>query len=186
MSYPIVMLFYLKEPDCITDAPNDIITRFYGRDQQQILTSLDYYAERARKNEVDMNAQNLVWWSKRKFSNEDIEQIEEWEFYFFTGIIYITNEDKDKPLFEEIKATKDFSIYVPNENIGNFALWRMNMMQRERGGLYKLQNPIEAFMNISFVPENIAKAIMNCDLTPYKEFVEKDIARRAELSKHQI
>lgn len=179
------MLFHLKEPVYELEAPKNIPTRFYGRNQQQILTTLDYYNERLRKDRVDMNASNLVWWLKRNFSKKDIEPIENGEFNFFTGLLYITDEDKDKPLFEEIRATNDFSIYIPKENIGKFLLWRMDIMQKERGGLYKLQNPIEVFMNISFVPKDIARAIMNCDLTNYQEIIEKDNAKRAELSKPQ-
>ncbi|MEK6872430.1 MAG: hypothetical protein AABW90_00275 [Nanoarchaeota archaeon] len=178
------MLFHLKEPDYKIEAPNDIITRFYGRNQQQILTALDYYTERGRKDGVDMKDPNLIWWLKRKFSKEDMEQTEKGEFNFFSGLICITEENKDKSFFDEIKVTNDFSVYISNENIGNFVLWKTNMMQKERGGLYKLQNPIEMFMNISFVPEDIAKAIMNCDLTPYREIIEKDMAKRADLSKH--
>ncbi len=179
------MLFHLKEPVYESEAPKNIPTRFYGRNQQQILTTLDYYNERLRKDRVDMNASNLVWWLKRNFSKKDIEPIENGEFNFFTGLLYITDEDKDKPLFEEIRATNDFNIYIPKENIGKFLLWRMDIMQKERGGLYKLQNPIEVFMNISFVPKDIARAIMNCGLTDYQVIIEKDNAKRSELSKHQ-
>lgn len=177
------MLFHLREPDYKIEAPNDVATRFYGRNPRQIFTALDYYAERVRR-EGNMENPNLVWWLKRRFSVEDIEEVEKGEFNFFTGMICITEENKNKPLFEEIKVRDDFSVYVPEENLGNFVLWRMNMMKRERGGLYKLQNPIDALMNLSFVPEDIAVAIMNCDLTPYIEVIRKEISDRAELSKH--
>jgi hypothetical protein len=177
------MLFHLREPNYKVEAKKDIITRFYGRNPQQILTALGYYFERSKEEGV-MEDPNLVWWLRKKFSEGEIEQVEKGEFNFFTGMISIARENEQKPLFEEIKVSDDFSVYVPEENIGNFALWRTKIMQRKRGGLYKLQNPMEMFMNISFVPEDIAKAVVNCDLTPYTDVVRREIARRAELSKH--
>lgn len=178
------MLFHLKEPDYKTEAPNGFVTRFYGRNPQQILTALDYYSGRMRKEGVDINSPNLVWWLKRKFSTGDIEHVEKGEFYFITGMIYMGDENRKLLFDKELRVSDDFSVHVPGENIGYFALWRMQMMERERGGLYKLRNPIDMFMNISFVPEDIARAIMNFDLTPYRDAIEQDMARRAELSKH--
>ncbi|MBI2629965.1 hypothetical protein HYW76_02595 [Candidatus Pacearchaeota archaeon] len=177
------MLFHLKEPDYEREAPKDITTRFYGRTSEQILTTLDYYAKRTEK-EGNAENPNRVWWLKREFSVKDIEQVKTGEFYFFTGMIYVGEEVKDQKLFEKIRIGEDFNIGVPRENIGNFALWRMYILKEKRAELYKLQNPIPAFMNISFVPEDIAIAIINCDLTPYENAVREDLARRAELSKH--
>lgn len=178
------MLFHLKEPDYQTEAPKDIPTRFYGRNPEQILKCLEYYAQRIINDGVKDNP-NIVWWAKKKFSAEDLEQVDKGKFYFITGMISFAEEDKDKDLFDaEIKVTEDFSVYVPSENIGNFALWRTAMQQRERGGLYKLLSPIELFQNLSFVPEDIALAIRSQDLTPYLDVVKKDMARRAELSQH--
>jgi hypothetical protein len=39
-------------------------------------------------------------------------------------------------------------------------------------------------MNISFVPEDIARDVMNYDLTPYTDAVKRNLEFRAELSRH--
>lgn len=178
------MLFHLNEPDYEKEVQNAIVTRFYGRNSQQILTALDYYEERVRKDGQENNP-NLAWWLKRKFSARDIKQVKKGEFWFITGMISIAEEDQSRDLFDvELKVSDDFSVYVPNENIGYFALWRKDIMEKERGGLYKLQNPTELFMNLSFVPEDIARAIRDFDLTPYRGVVERDMARREKLSRN--
>jgi len=175
------MLFHLKEPDYETEAPNDIPTRFYARNPQHILNTIEYYRKREK---LIGNEPNLLYWLKKRFTLNDIEETKEGLFIFFTGMIYLGDEDKDKPLFEELKITDDFRVDVPEENIGYFALFREQIPRCKREDLYKLQCTSSLFPNQSFVPEDIAKAIMSFDLTPYTGAVQKDMERRREISKH--
>ncbi len=177
------MLFHLKEPDYKKEFQDNVVTRFYGRNPQQILNALDCYLERA-KREGAIKDPNLVWWLKRKYTSQDIEEVEKGFFVFISGMIYMGEEVKDKPLFEPIDITNDFRVFVPEENIGYFSLWRTNILKKEEGELYRLQNPIEFYMNISFVPRDIAEAIMNYDLSRYRSVVEEDIARREKISRN--
>lgn len=178
------MLFHLKEPDYKNQAPNDIVTRIYGRSPEEVLSFLDYYSQKAKKDGLDSNSANLVWWMKRKFSEDNIEEVKKGKFCFVSGMLQIGKEVEDKPLFEEIPVSEDFTIYVPSENVGNFALYRKNIFNTKRGTLYKLRNPIDFFMNLSFVPEDIAQSIYSYDLTKYLQDVHRDIQKKAELSQH--
>ena len=182
MHFNLFMLFHLKEPDYkIIDQPP---TRFYGRTPEQILATLDYYLQRTQKDGIARNNPNLVWWAKRDFGRDDLEEVSKGQFTFFGGMIFFGDATDDEPLFEELKITDEFSVYVPKDNIGTFALWRTRIPQMKRGALYQLRNPIDLFMNTSLVPEDIAHAIMNHDLKPYIEAVKQDIARREQLSRH--
>ena len=177
------MLFHLKEPNYKTEPPSSIPTRFYGREPQQILDVLDYYIKQTNRDNLWGHPQ-LAWWLKKKFSAADIEEVREGTFAYFAGMIHVDEGNKNKNLFEHLRVTDDFIVQVPEENLGYFALWRETIPRLKRAELYKLQNPIEMFMNISFVPEDIAQAIMKFNLTKYTEAVSADMARRAELSKH--
>ncbi len=175
------MLLHLKEPDYQKDAPQDIPARFYARNPQHILNTIRWYKD--RENIVG-DEPNLVWWLRKSFSEKDIEQVERGLFYFFTGMISLAKKDEDKPLFEEIKINDEFKIYVPEENIGHFALYRQNLAGTKRGDLYKLQCNSALFPNISFVPKDIVKDIISHDLRKYANSIKKDIERRRELSQH--
>ncbi|MEK6882951.1 MAG: hypothetical protein AABY22_25225 [Nanoarchaeota archaeon] len=178
------MLFHLKEPNYKTDAPHDPIVRFYGRNPKQIINTIEYYRERVKKDGVDMDRPDLVYWLKRKFSDEDIEHVKKGEFIFFTGMISFAEEDKHKNLFEEIKVSEDFSVYVPEENIGNFSLYRTDLSNSKRGELHKLHCSAVLFKNTSYVPKDIIDSILKYDLTNYKEAIQKDIIKIAKLSRH--
>ena len=176
------MLFHLKEPDYKVEAPNDTKTRIYSRDPEQIIGLVKYYMEREK---LDRSRSDLAWWIKKDPTLDDIEEVERGEFYFFTGMIKIGAEYKDKAVFDqEIKVSPEFSVFVPEENIGNFAWWKTDMEKRKRADLYKLQSPIEMFRNLSFVPEDIAMAVKNCDLTHYLDSMRKEIEERENLSQH--
>lgn len=181
------MLFHLKEPDYktvhrIPQPP----TNFYGRTPEQIFATLEFYLKKIQKDGVPRDHPDLVWWLKRDFTRDDIEEVNKGGFAFVTGMLYLGEEVADEPFYEELKVTDDFTVYVPKENIGHFTLWRMRVSQMKRGELYELRNPIDAFMNTSFVPEDIANAIVAHDLTPYTEAVKQDIARRERLSRGSL
>ena len=183
LSFSNFMLFHLVEPDYKTQAPHDVVTRFYGRSSEQILSALEYYHQRG--NGVDIDKDKLVWWMKKKFTDVDIEEVDNGKFHFVSGMLSMptTEEERKQSLFEELKVADDFSVYVPKENIEMFGIWRGGINDMERGGLYKLQNPIDAFMNLSFVPEDVATAVRTYDLAQHREAIEHSNAKRAELSR---
>ena len=175
------MLFHLKEPKYEGKNSNQIQVRIYGRTPEQIISLLGYYNQREKP---DRNRSDLCWWLKKDFDLIDIEQVEKGEFTFFSGMISFAEEELHKPLFEELKINDEFTIYVPEENILPFVLYKTSIMERKRAELYKLQNPIEMFMNTSFVPRDIAIAIRDYNLDRYSKSVQQELAKREELSKH--
>lgn len=178
------MLFKLREPDYETEAKNDTPTKVYGRTPQEILQTLEYYKIKMSMGGQKREDPNTVFWMKRDFSEKDIEQKKRGRFHFFTGMIKVTEENKSKPLFEELKITEDFTVYVPVENIGYLAVYVRNIPNLKRGPLYKLENPIEAMRNRSFVPEDIAQALMRYDFSRYHEDVMQELEKRKEISQH--
>ena len=107
------VLYHLKEPDYAKEAPQDMRTGIYARNPQHIIDVLQYYNEREKP---DRTNPDLNWWLQKDFTLNDIEQVEKGRVRFIAGMLDFSG-DLNRPLFEKIPITHEFTVYVPEENI---------------------------------------------------------------------
>lgn len=165
------MLFHLKEPN-YEQTPGENPTRIYARAPEHILKLIDHYKTRNNSNSGNVRNGNLSWWVRQSLNSIEIEQVEQGEFIFYSNMVNSGMMFQQKSLFEILQITPDFKIFVPFENIPDFHLFRKQIPSSKRSELFKLANETLPFVNLAFVPADIAKAIMNYDLNSYFEAIK--------------
>lgn len=65
-----------------------------------------------------------------------------------------------------LRVTPDFEVGLPEESLPAFMLRRSHLLDRKREHLYKAHVPHALFGGQYFIPEDIARAIVEYDVTP--------------------
>ena len=154
--------------------------RIYARKGKDIVDLIKYYRERARKDGV-FNDPRLAVWVKKVPTKEDIMKVEKGELFFQAGLVKIPEKDDNRQFYEELKVLPDFSVFVNDESLVYFELFRQRLPQLKRTNLYKIQLDGGLAAGLTFIPEDVMRSIMSYDLFPHLERARKALEEIANL-----
>jgi len=153
-------------------------TFFYARNQQHIIDLIRKYRTE-RLTPEDLKHPDILSWAKKEPELSDII-VETEGFMGFVGSMIDTNKPGD--VFDvRLQVTPDFVVGLPSESLPAFRMWRMNILARKRGELYKAHVNHALFGAQYFIPEDVAQAIASYDLIPEMEKASEAIEKIAEV-----
>jgi len=150
------MALYLLEGQ-----PNER-TFIYAREPQHIISLVNHY--RQKLTPEDKAHPELHSWVKNKPTLDRIVDVKEGGLMFVGSPIAMGG---DGEVFNvRLRVTPDFEVGLPEESLPAFMLWRSNILDRKRESLYKAHVSHAFFGGQYFIPEDIARAIVEFDVTP--------------------
>jgi hypothetical protein len=149
--------------------------RIYARNPKDIRDLIFSYREEAIKN-GDMEDPRLAEWVRKIPSKENIITVEKGELFFQEGMVSVPDKNDKGPFYEELKVAPDFTVFVNDESLPRFRVVRANFPKLKRMELYKIQTG-SMFPNLTFIPEDIMKAITEFNLDSYFEKARENLEK---------
>ncbi len=142
--------------------------QIYARDQQHIISLVEHYRERAKK-QGDLDNAQLDQWVRTVPTLDQIVAVDLGFVNYHAGMINLklSEEDMKKDFFSEyMRVIPDFEFRVSPESVGYFSVQRRLLPSLRRDHLYKLQTS-GALGSLNFIPEDVMNALLAYDLAPH-------------------
>ena len=139
----------------------------YSRERKDIIDLVTFYQQQAISAD---NSLLLAHWVRKTSTLEEIDEVKNGILYFQDGPIYFNKEIDKESFFRKLNVTPDFAVYVNDESFLAFEIFRRMLPQMKRKNLYKVQTGGRGvFASLNFIPQDVAHAIRNYDLTSHLE-----------------
>jgi len=114
-------------------------------------------------------------WLKNIPEEQTIPQVEHGKLYLTPRIDLERNVFK--LLFAELQVCDDFSVFIDPLSIYNFENIRRGFQRLKREDLYKVQIRGPVFEDLTFIPEDVAEAMIKFDIEPLIQTAKSEFSK---------
>jgi len=140
---------------------NTFVFNFFARNPQHLVDLINTYYQQALEDGALNKSAPWV----REVSSDDIAEVIHGDIYLTMGAIYAGVQNEGEALHNlHLNVTPDFTVHLNAEGLVYFDNVRAKYVDNKRGELYKIASLHALFTTLSFVPEDIMKAIVFADL----------------------